>query len=153
MYSLEDREFLKGVAQDIVDRLDNWEGREMSASSLPYNITESESANWSWYCNPVSAKEDILKHWDVFGGVYAYEKVELGGNKYNPFSETEYFHCCCMIDLYRLTCDMMMGLAGIDSNDEITIDSKFIKAMQATVDKVDVGETLECYDVNDLPEM
>lgn len=145
MYELEDRKFLEDIKTDILSRLEDYSETRHSAGDIGYLVTESENANGSWYCNAYKAEQDVKNHWDVFGGVYAYMKVELG-YEMNPFTETEKFHDVAMINLYDLTYQRMLSEAGIDSNTMIEINDDFIDALRKNMDKVDIGDTLEWYE-------
>ena len=146
-YSIEDRNFLDGIKDDIIERLKEREGQEAYACDLGMILTESENVNGSWYCNAYKAEQDIKEHWDVFGGAFAYMQSETGYSG-NPLTDSERFHCAAMINLYDLTYQRMLSEADLDGNDRIEITPGFIEKMNDSKEKVDISDTLEWYEQN-----
>ena len=49
-YSIEDRNFLDGIKDDIIERLKEREGQEAYACDLGMILTESENVNGAYFC-------------------------------------------------------------------------------------------------------
>ena len=120
-------ELLKSIIEDIPDRLDDYIGTREYKEEIAYLLTESENANGSWYCSEYKAEQEIKKNFELCGDFVKWHKDIFGDEfTYNPFLETENFHCCMMICAY----ENVFNQAVSDHkkwNEEIEINDKFIE--------------------------
>ena len=118
---------LEEIKKDIIERLNERIGQEHYLCELGMILTENENANGSWYCSEYKAEQEIKKNFELCGDFVKWHKDNFGDEfTYNPFLETENFHCCMMICAY----ENVFNQAVSDHkkwNEEIEINDKFIE--------------------------
>lgn len=142
MLSYEDKEFIKKISDDIINRLEEYQGHTSYVSDIGFLLTEGENVNGSWYCNTHEAKEEIKAHWDLFGTLWNYMAAELD-MKMNVFDDVERFHDCAMINLYDMTYREMLSLSSYSDQEDIVINADFISAMETAKENPDFGPNIQ----------
>lgn len=119
------------IKADMIERLEDMEGREIYVCDIGFELTYSENTTGSWYCSTYKAREEIGEHWHEFGLIAEYMH-ENWGDDTNPLLDSEKFHVRAMICLYERLYDHAV-YNRTDWNDEITIDSDFIASAKAAI--------------------
>ena len=90
---------LETIKGKVIDELNERIGQTHYLCDLGMELAESENADGSWYCSSYKAKEDIIvDNFDFCGSFYEWYKDNFGeAISYNPFKDTELFHCSMMI--------------------------------------------------------
>ena len=118
---------LEEIKKDIIERLNGRIGQKHYLCDLGMILTESENANGSWYCSEYKAEQEIKKNFELCGDFVKWHKDIFGDEfTYNPFLETEKFHCSTMIFAY----ENVFNQAVSDHkkwNEKIEITEKFIE--------------------------
>ena len=119
-------ELLQSIIEDIPDRLDDMIATREYKTDIATLLTESENNSESWYCSTYKAKEAIQKYWNEIADFVDWYKSNIGGlPPYDPFSESELFHCIFMIYAYEQVFYQACSNAGLDE-DEYEINDEFI---------------------------
>jgi len=128
-------QWFEGIKADIVDRLENMEGREIYLCDLGFELTMEENVNGSWYCSRARAWEEIAAHVEEYGEVAEYMRDNFEDNT-NALLEPELFHVKAMIAIYEQTFNA--AVSDFDEwNEEITIDAAFIDRVREALEDVD----------------
>lgn len=61
----------KWVLSEMMDKLEDWENREVCLSELAWNLFENENCNGSYWCSYYAAKEWVKEYFDDLGEVVA----------------------------------------------------------------------------------
>ena len=133
-----DMEWFDGIKADVLERLENMEGREMYLCDVGFELTMYENTNGSWYCSAYKAREDIGQHFDEFGRIAEYMRDNFDDNT-NVLLETELFHVRAMIALYEQTFNA--AVSDFDEwNEQITIDAAFVDRVREALEGLDFDD-------------
>ena len=130
---------LESIKGKVIDELNERIGQIHYLCDLGTTLTESENTDGSWYCSSYKAKEDIVDNFDFCGAFYEWHKDNFGkAISYNPFEETELFHCNMMIFAVENAFSYALNKTEYSElwNDEFEITEEFVNAIEEAIEDI-----------------
>ena len=130
---------LESIKNKVIDELNERIGETVYLCDLGMELSESENADGSWYCSSYKAKEDIVDNFDFCGAFYEWHKDNFGeAISYNPFEETELFHCTMMIFAVENAFQYALNKTEYSDlwNEEFEITEEFVKAIEDAIEDI-----------------
>ena len=119
------RIFFCDSVDDIIYRVKEFKGRSVYVDDLPFEITESENINGSWYCNQATSEIEISENYPTFLSICSRLADEYEMKFY--MDDTERFHVCAMIHMYDVICSVIIGKMPYHlTNGYIEVSDEFI---------------------------
>lgn len=130
---------LEAIKGKVIDELNERIGDTVYLCDLGMELSESENADGSWYCSNYKAKEDIVDNFDFCGAFYEWHKDNFDEViSYNPFEETELFHCSMMIFAVSNAYDYALNKTKYSDlwNEEVEITEEFVKEIEKAIEDI-----------------
>ena len=126
----------KEILNDLIDKLNDYEGQSIYACDLAYTLFESYNIDGSVTYNTYDAKEWVKKHFNELGEVVEDIKFNLGGEFIpNIFDETEKF----MVVIYlEVGASLLSQCKFIDDNwnNKIELTNEVIEIIKEQLQEV-----------------
>ena len=130
---------LENIKGKVIDELNERIGQTHYLCDLGMTLSESENADGSWYYSSYKAKEDIVDNFDFCGAFYQWHKDNFGeAISYNPFEDTELFHCTMMIFAVENAFSYALNKTEYSElwNDEFEITKEFVNAIEEAIEDI-----------------
>lgn len=132
---------LENIKNFIIERLNEFKGKETYLCDLDMELSERENHNGSWYCSTYKAEQEIKENWDFCKSFFEYYRIEFGACL-NPFN-TENFHCIMMICAVKNAFNFAVGnneeLVSL-LDDEIEINDEFISKIEIGLQNLELDD-------------
>lgn len=140
-----DSEFIKEVKREVVERLEDFIGREHYVCDIGFLLTENENNSGSWYCSSHKAEEFLKKYFNEIGMYHKFYRLNFDENDYFEIDPDDYHHSMeafqCRMMIFAIESCFSRAVSEIDDvdniwDDKIEITEEFVEKIKNALTEI-----------------